>query len=235
MPRKPRVSRGGIAYHVMNRGNNRDAIFHKPADYDAFIAILSRVRETEAGVRVLGFCLMPNHWHLVLWPKSDGQLSRFVQRLSTTHVRRSFAHRHRDWGGHLYQGRFRAFPIQRDEHLLSVLRYVEANPLRAKKVERGCQWKWSSLSARLAGDPLKLLDEWPIARPDDWEKLVDRPLPKPELDAVRTSVMRDRPFGSPQWVNRTARALGLEYTLRRRGRPRKAKPTETARKPRQKS
>jgi putative transposase len=170
MPRKPRVSRGGIAYHVMNRGNNRDAIFHKPADYDAFLNILARVRESEPGVRVLGYCLMANHWHLVLWPKADGQLSRFVQLLSTTHVRRYFAHYHRDSGGHLYQGRFKAFPIQRDEHLLSVLRYVEANPLRAKKVNRGRDWKWSSLSARLAQDPLKLLDEWPVDRPADWEK-----------------------------------------------------------------
>ena len=231
MPRKPRVSRGGLVYHVMNRGNNRDAIFHKQADYDAFLKVLSQVREAEPGVRLLGFCLMPNHWHLVLWPKADGQLSRFVQLLSTTHVRRYFAHYHTDSGGHLYQGRFRAFPIQRDDHLLSVLRYVEANPLRAKKadkVKRGRDWKWSSLSARLSGDPLKLLDAWPIDRPGDWEQLVDRPLPEPELEAVRTSVKRGSPFGSPQWVNRTARELGLEYTLRPRGRPPKRKPEPAA-------
>ena len=232
MPRKPRVSRGGLAYHVMNRGNNRDSIFHKAADYDAFLNILAHVREAEPGVRVLAFCLMPNHWHLVLWPREDGQLSRFVQLLSTTHVRRYFAHYHRDSGGHLYQGRFRAFPIQRDEHLLAVLRYVEANPLRGKKVQRGRDWKWSSLSAHLSGDPLKLLDEWPIDRPKNWEALVDGPMAEGELEAVRTSVKRGRPFGSEQWVTRTAKALGLEYTLRPRGRPPKAKPPKAARRPR---
>ena len=125
MPRKLRNSRGGLAYHVMNRGNGRAAIFHKPADYEAFLGMLAQVRQAEPGVRVLGFCLMPNHWHLVLWPKADGQLSRFVQRLATTHVRRHHAHYHVQAGGHLYQGRFKAFPIQEDEHLLSVLRYVE--------------------------------------------------------------------------------------------------------------
>jgi putative transposase len=152
MPRKPRASRGGLSYHVMNRGNGRRPIFHKPADYDAFLKALSQVRQAEPGVRVLGFCLMPNHWHLVLWPRADGQLSRFVQRLSTTHVRRHHAHYHSDAGGHLYQGRFKAFPVQRDEHLLSVLRYVEANPLRAGKVKHARQWRWSSLWARCGGD-----------------------------------------------------------------------------------
>src|SRR5947209_7918875 len=221
MPRKPRVSRGGIAYHAMNRGNGRREVFHKAGDYRAFLAILAEVREAEPGVRVLGFCVMPNHWHLVLWPKADGQLSRFVQRLSTTHVRRHHAHYHAEAGGHLYQGRFKAFPVQRDEHLLDVLRYVEANPLRAKKVERSCDWKWSSLSLRLAGDPELLLDEWPVPRPADWEARVNRPMPKAELEAVRNSVKRGSPFGSPRWAGRAARELGLEHTLRSRGRPRK--------------
>ena len=219
MPRQPRVSRGRIAYHVMNRGNGRQPIFLKPADYDAFLTALSQVREMEAGVRVLGFCLMPNHWHLVLWPRADGQLSRFVQRLSTTHVRRRHAHYNSAGGGHLYQGRFKAFPIQRDEHLLSVLRYVEANPTRANLVKRARQWQWSSLAARLSGDELKLLDEWPIARPDDWEARVDRPIDPPDLQRLRTSVIRGSPFGRQQWVTRTARELGMESTLRPRGRP----------------
>ena len=221
MPRRPRVSRGGIAYHVMNRGNGRREIFHKAADYEAFLGILADVRQAEAGVRVLGFCLMPNHWHLVLWPRADGQLSRFVQRLSTTHVRRHHAHYQTEAGGHLYQGRFKAFPIQRDEHLLDVLRYVEANPLRARKVDRGRDWKWSSLWARIAGDPEKLLDEWPVPRPGDWERRVDRPMPEVELEAVRASVKRGSPFGSPQWARRAAKEFGLEHTLRPRGRPRK--------------
>jgi putative transposase len=124
-----------MVYHVLNRGNGRMRLFHKPGDYDAFVGLLGEVQKS-VPVRILGYCLMPNHWHLVLWPERDGELPRFMQRLSTAHVRRRHAHYHADAGGHLYQGRYKSFPVQQDEHLLAVLRYVEANPIRAKLSDR---------------------------------------------------------------------------------------------------
>ena len=158
MPRTARKSLGGVIYHVLNRGNGRQRLFHKPADYVAFVALLAQVKQAVPGVRLLAYCLMPNHWHLVLWPRSDGELSRFMQRLQTAHVRRHHAHyaahaSHAGAAGHLYQGRFKSFPVQRDDrHLLTVLRYVESNPLRADPplARQPAGWNWCSFAARRA-------------------------------------------------------------------------------------
>ena len=127
MPRPKRIVPGGYCYHVLNRGNARQQVFHKPADYTAFIELFDAAQNA-ARCAVLAYCLMPNHFHLVLWPRNDGDLSRWMQWLQTTHVRRYHAHYHAS--GHVWQGRFKAFPIAEDDHLLTVLRYVERNPLR---------------------------------------------------------------------------------------------------------
>jgi putative transposase len=224
MPRVGRKAPGGRVYHVINRGNGRARLLHKPGDFDAFVRLLALYRG-QVGMRVLGFCLMGNHWHLVLWPRADGDLSRFMLRLTTAHVRRHHAHYNRSAGGHLYQGRFKSFPVQPDdEHLRSVLRYVEANPVRARLVRRGRAWGWSSLRARARGESggvaaADLLDDWPVDVPADWEALVDAPQDPAELEQLRAGVNRGRPLGDPAWVAKTAAALGLEFTLRGRGRP----------------
>ncbi|MDB5174578.1 MAG: rayT [Phycisphaerales bacterium] len=220
MPRVGRIAPGGVIYHVLNRGNGRMQLFYKDGDYAAFLKLLARVKES-VPVRVLGYCLMPNHWHLVLWPRMDGDLSSFMLRLTTAHVRRHHAHYRHSAGGHLYQGRFKNFPVQEDRHLLTLCRYVEANPLRAKLVRRAQAWRWSSLSAGTNGAAEGLLDAWPIERPSDWLEIVNTAAGASELEAIRTSVKRGRPFGSPQWVARTADRLGLGFTLRDRGRPKK--------------
>src|SRR5438132_11087818 len=142
MPRTARASAGGVCYHVLNRGNGRADVFHKGDDFAAFLKLMAEANE-RLPVRILGYVLMPNHFHLVLWPRSDGDLSRWMQWLLTSHVRRY--HRHYQGSGHVWQGRFKAFPIEQDEHLLSVLRYVERNALRADLVARAEAWAWSSL------------------------------------------------------------------------------------------
>ncbi|MDP9173653.1 MAG: transposase, partial [Planctomycetota bacterium] len=139
MPRQARSAPGGLVYHVINRGNGRRRLFHKPADYAAFQQVMLEAM-ARTPTRLLGWCLMPNHWHMVLWPREDGELSAFVRWLTHTHTQRWHAH-HRSAGqGHVYQGRFKSFPIQRDEHLLTVLRYVERNPVRAARVARAEAW-----------------------------------------------------------------------------------------------
>ena len=218
MPRIARASVGGICYHVINRGNARAVVFQENADYNAFVKLLAGACE-RVPMRVLAYCLMPNHFHLVLWPKADGELSRFMQWLLTAHVRRH--HRVHHSSGHLWQGRFKAFPIQQDEHLLSVLRYVERNALRAKLVRRAENWRWSSLNQHRTGAEPVLLHPGPLARPRDWLAYVNPAQTDDELSAIRQSVNRGTPFGSPAWVKRTVRRLGLEATLRPRGRPRK--------------
>ena len=226
MPRTARSAAGGVVYHVLNRGNGRQLLFHKPADYDAFLELLADVKKAVPGVAVLGYCLMPNHWHLVLLPRRDGELSRFVQRLGTAHVRRH--HAHYGGGGHLYQGRFKSFPVQDDYHLLTLLRYVESNPLRGEKplARKPAAWKWCSFAARATPEGAALLDEWPVDVPKDWAALVAEPLEDREREAVLASLRRGRPLGNEKWTKRTADRLGLGHTLNPRGRPRKRPPAE---------
>jgi putative transposase len=127
-------------------------------------------------------------------------------------------HYHDKVGGHLYQGRFKSFPVQEDGHLLTVLRYVEANPLRCGLSQSACQWPWSSCSLR-QGTMQSLLSEWPLPCPADWHALVEARWAQPELARLRSSVDRGSPFGQEHWVLQTARHLGLESTVRQHGHP----------------
>jgi putative transposase len=222
MPRRLRQATGGIVYHVLNRGVGRMKLFDKPADYEAFEHIVQQtIERTET--RVLSYCLMPNHWHFLLWPRADGELSEVMRWLTVTHTQRWHAHRRSAGTGPVYQGRFKSFPVQSDEHFLTVARYVERNAVRAKLVQRAEDWRWGSLWQRAQEDtPLaKLLARWPVARPPDWQRRVNRALTPAELAAVRQSVQRGQPFGGDRWVRSTAERLGLESTLHPRGRPRK--------------
>lgn len=220
MPRSARASVGGLCYHVLNRGNFRMEVFHKDKDYQAFVDLLTQAQEHRP-MRLLAYCLMPNHFHLVLWPYEDGDLSRFMQWLMNGHVRRYHQHYHTSGTGHIWQGRFKAFPAKADHHLLSMLRYVERNPLRAGLVKRAEEWLWSSLRAVTKDQPPAMLHPGPVPRPANWLSLVNEPQTEAELEALRRCVRRGRPFGSPTWVSQTADRLGLAYTLRKRGRRRK--------------
>jgi REP-associated tyrosine transposase len=219
MPRTARASVGGICYHVLNRGNGRRQVFRKEGDYAAFERAMAHAC-IEVPMRVLGWCLMPNHFHLVVWPESDGDLSRWMHWLLNTHVRRY--HRHYHDSGHIWQGRFKAFPIEQDAHLLTVLRYGERNPVRAQLVRSAEEWLWSSARCWQDGNerPPYLL-AGPVRRPKNWLEWVNEPLSAGELEALRRSVNRSTPFGSASWTVNTAEQLGLESTLRPRGRPRK--------------
>ena len=219
MPRTARASVGGFCYHVLNRGNARSEVFHKAADYEAFLdaVVESSVR---VPIRLLSYCLMPNHFHLVVWPHGDGDLSRWVHWLMTAQVRRYLAHYHHS--GHVWQGRFKAFPVQDDGHLLTVLRYVERNPLRAGLVARAEDWSWSSLHAERS-TPLPRLDPGPIPRPADWVERVNAALNPVEEEAIRRAIRRGTPVGSDAWVRATAERLDLGFTLRERGRPARAR------------
>lgn len=220
MPRTARASVGEVCYHVVNRGNARQDVFHKNEDFAAFLKLLQQASD-RLPMRMLSYCLLNNHFHLVLWPHEDGDLSRWMQWLMTSHVRRY--HRHYGSSGHVWQGRFKAFPIQQDEHLLTVLRYVERNPIRAKIVRKAERYPWSSLGQPPKDARKPTLHAGPVSRGQHWLQHVNRPLTEVELAALRHSISRGAPFGSERWQKRTAKRLGLESSLRPRGRP-KARP-----------
>ncbi len=155
MPRRARSIVGGYAYHVLNRANGRLRLFKKPADFAAFERVIEEAHE-RVPLRILGYTLMGNHWHFVVWPRQrqHEQVSEFFRWLTVTHSQRWHAHHGTSGMGHVYQGRFKSFPIAEDEHLLAVLRYVERNPLRAGLVERAeavAVGKFVSADVRHAG------------------------------------------------------------------------------------
>ena len=222
MGRAPRASAGGVVYHVLNRANDRRRLFAKPADYAAFELALDEACD-RFGQRCFAYCVMPNHWHLVLRPDADGVLSRFVGWLTLTHTQRWRAHHDTIGAGHLYQGRFRSFPVQADAYFLAVCRYVEANPVRAGLVSRAADWRWGRAARRERGGAAaeSRLAPWPVEAPAGWLTALDTAQPAAQLGAIREAVTRGRPLGEAAWTRRTARDLGLEATLRPRCRPRK--------------
>jgi putative transposase len=164
---------------------------------------------------------MGNHWHLVVWPREDDELSRFVGWLTLTHTQRWHAQRKSTGSGHLYQGRFKSFPVQYDGHFLTVCRYVERNALRANLVKRAEDWRWSSLYRWFSGTAAEkeLLSAWPLRRNAGWLEHVNSPQTEAELSAIRRSVNRGSPFGDETWATTATRKLGLEITTRPQGRP----------------
>ncbi len=222
MPRGPRIAPGGLIYHVFNRSAGKMHMFRKDADYVAFERVMLEAHERHP-IRILSYCILSNHWHFVVWPREDGELSAFFRWLANTHAMRwRVAHRTVGYG-HLYQGRFKSFPVQRDEHLLTVLRYVERNPLSAGLVRRAEAWRWGSLRARRDGRPelREMLSPWPVDGPADWESHVSAALTAKEVERMEVSMRRSRPFGRDRWVKQTVQRLGMEYTVRGEGRPRK--------------
>lgn len=218
MPRTKRVAPGGTVFHALNRGVGRMKIFSTQRDYLAFEETVEETLRLYP-MRILAYCWLPNHWHFLLWPEEDGQLSAFLQRLTNTHTQRWQRAKQKVGYGHLYQGRFKSFPVETDEHFYSVARYVERNALRAGLVATAESWRWGSLWRRVNNVHAPLLTDWPLPEPRGWTKHVNQPQTEAELGAIRRCVQRGSPYGTDTWTTRTARALGLTSTLQPRGRP----------------
>lgn len=169
-------------------------------------------------MRIVAYCLLPNHWQFVLWPENDGDLSAFLQRLTNTHTQPWQRAKNKVGYGHLYQGRFKSFPVETDDHFYTVVRYVERNASRANLVEKAELWRWGSLWRRVHQVRTPLLRPWSVAEPRNWAELVNEPQTEAEFTAIRRCIQRGRPFGSDDWVQGTSKSLGLESTLRPRGR-----------------
>jgi len=208
-----------MVYHIINRANGRLRLFKKEEDFQALYQVLL-LAHCRLPLPILGWCIMGNHWHFVARPENDGDLSRFFGYLSLTHATRWQVAHNAIGTGHVYQGRFKNFMIQEDEHLLWVLRYVERNPLRAGLVRRAQNWKWSSLYARLHGpsEIQALLADWPVDRPRDWVGQVNRAQTAAEVESIQLATKRGFPLGDAKWVDRAVRRYDLASTLRPRGR-----------------
>ena len=210
----------GHCYHLINRGNQKACVFHERADYEQFLALIARAQE-RTHLPILAACLMSNHVHLVVRPAHAEDLAKWTHWVFTTHVR--WYHAKYAGTGRVWQGRYKAFVAQGDHHLLTVMRYVERNALRANLVERAEDWEWGSLAWRRAARPPVEIAAPPIVLPSYWRHLVNEPQTAAELEAIRTCVNRQRPFGSEDWVRTQAGILGMESAMSPIGRPRKYK------------
>jgi putative transposase len=212
---------GGLFYHVLNRATDNVSLFRKDGDYAAFERVM-REGCKHISMRVVSYCLMPNHWHLLLWTRKDGDLSRYMAWVTTTHAERWHEFRKKVGRGHLYQGRYKSSIIQDDRHFLAVARYIERNALRASMVLKAEDWRWTSLWRRTYGRPFKgLYSVWPVPRPDDWSDFVNKSQSGEEENKLRTSITRGQPYGGDAWKTSMAAKYRLQSTLHMRGRPRK--------------
>jgi putative transposase len=227
MPRTARIAPGGLVYHVLNRSVGKIRLFAKDADFEAFQRVMVEAHARHP-IRILTYCVLPNHWHFVVWPEQDGQVSAFFRWMTHTHAMRWRVARRTVGYGPVYQGRFKSFPVQSDGHLLTLLRYVERNPVNAGLVASADEWRWGGLWARRHGDQATkaILTPWPVGRPANWLARVNAPLRPKELERLRMSLGRSRPYGGDEWVKRTAKELNLEHTIRPEGRPSKQNRSE---------
>jgi putative transposase len=228
MSRQTRAVADGLLYHALNRGNNRAPVFFEADDYRAFLQALAQTQQRYP-FQLYGYCLLPNHFHLLLAPATGQSISRIVQSLTVAHT--WHYHKAHASSGHVWQGRFKSPVIQSDEHALTVLRYIESNPLRAGLVADLANYPWSSYRVHGLGCPDSLVSTmpgWenlrrtPATRQRFWQGWVHKALTSRELAAIRKSVVGGLPYGAADWAQKTALTLGLHLARRPRGRPRKS-------------
>lgn len=220
MARIPRAAIGNTIYHVLNRANGREKIFNQEKDYLAFEKILFEAKE-KYPMRILSYCIMPNHWHMILYPETDESMPRFMRWITHTHTQRWHVHQKSIGYGHLYQGRYKSFPIEKENYFIQACRYIERNPLRAGLIKKAQDWRWGSAWVRNKGDAKQklLLSPWPVEAPiayEEWLNTLDK-YEKEKIENIRLCIKRNRPFGSINWVKNATEKLGLTSTLNNRG------------------
>jgi putative transposase len=223
MPRRPRVIVPGVAHHVTQRGNNRQTVFHSSADRRFYLELLGR-HATHYGARILGYCLMPNHIHLIAVPERDDSLARA---LGCTHSEYALAlNQAQGRSGHVWQNRFFSCLLD-TSHLLLALRYVELNPVRAGLTPEPWGWPWSSARAHaleLAQDPVldcrweEYFGRWDFG---EWREILSAGMSGGECDSLRRATHTGEPLGSREFVTALERQSGRRLRVLARGRPQK--------------
>jgi putative transposase len=221
--------------HVIQRGNNREPVFFDAEDYRLYLGWLAEA-SARCGVAIHGYVLMTNHVHLLVTPGDAAALSRMMQslgRLYVRHVNRTYRR-----SGTLWEGRYRAAPVEAEAHLLACLRYIELNPVRARMVRKPGRYPWSSYRAHAeaAADPLlsehplyAALGATPVARSKAYLGLIAEALDPGFIDELRAATNGGWALGGAKWRAKVEQVARRRAAPRPPGRPRK----ETRANPRQ--
>ncbi len=207
----------GICYHIISRGNRKATVFHSPSDFRHFIRILLQGQK-RSKMRILAYAIMPNHFHIVIWLHEGGNIAKWMHWLLTKHVK-AYAEKY-ETTGRIWQGRYKSFPICEDDHLLTVIRYVERNPLTAGLVQAAEDWQWSSLRGRMQRSKDSLITPSPLTLPEDWQSFVNEPLFPKEYSRFENSIAKGVPLGPQDWKDQMVEKLRLQRTIRNAGFPR---------------
>jgi len=191
MPRAIRYSPADSVHHVINRGSDRRRLFASLDDFAEFLDLIAWAKG-HCPIRIVAYCLMPTHWHLILWPPEPNAMPSFLHRLCTTHSIRWRKSTATVGEGHVYQHRYHAFLIESEAYYFRALRYVEANPVRAGLVTSASDWPWSSLAERLGADR-GILDPGPLKLPDNWPEQVEQAMIPAELEDFHSKLRKHSP------------------------------------------
>jgi putative transposase len=203
----------GIPHHVLNRASRRAIIFGTDEDYRTFEALLIQATRRFT-IRLLDFTIMPNHFHLIVWPDQDLQLSQYMHWLTMTHTQRWHVARGTTGTGPLYQGRYKAIPVQADRHFYTLARYVQRNPVRKGLVARVEDWRWSSAWHRCNHRNPEFLAKWPLPMPPDWLAIVNEPMNQIDLSGVQEAIANDWPYGDRNWTREMTTTFARKRTIR---------------------
>ena len=198
MPRNPSAGTAGHLFHVTNHAIEGHLLCRDFGEFLALERLLARALQA-APIRLLAFCLMSNHWHLLLWPEADDDTRNFVRWLSMTHARNLRAWRGSSGGGAVYKGRYDASAVEAPAYFYTVVRYIERNPVRAGIVERADEWLWSSASRTHELHGIELAD-WPLPKPSDWNAFMNEMEPLSELEFIRERTSRGEAIARPRIV-----------------------------------
>jgi putative transposase len=215
MARLSRVVIPGVPHHVTQRGNGRQQTFFEPGDYALYLDLLAAAA-ARAQAEIWSYCLMPNHVHIILTPSDEAGLSRTFGELHRRYT--GYVNARRRTTGHLWQGRFGSVAMD-ETHLVSALRYVALNPVRARLVERAQDWPWSSTRALIAGVDDHVVSVAPaLERVGNFTAFLDEDFDEAlTFGPLRRAESVGRPVGAAAWLAEMEARTGRQLAPRPRG------------------
>ena len=219
MPRRPRIIVPGLPHHITQRGNRQSDVFQSDADCRVFLDLLIR-HSTKSDLRIWGYCLMPNHFHIVAVPGTEVVIARVIGRVEADYAR--YFNVQNGYSGHLWQPRYFSIPMS-PVHCWNALAYVERNPVRAGLVVSAEQFQWSSASAHLGFKPMPQwlkIEEWgKLWTPVEWRSLVENDTEMNRIGPVlREQTRTGIPLGD-ELISRLEVTRGVRIHMGKAGRP----------------